>query len=314
MQDAMVMVVATNAQPSRCSNVSQTAAMAAMTASSSIRLRKNAVPAVTCVQTMKPMTKAPVNGATTRATRPERASISPVVFRHRNVAPCSRHTRTSVTPAKTAYGCSRSQNEPVKFWLESIGSPCSRSASAMPISSGLSRLPIVSSQSQVCRQPVASRLPRYSNATPRMISVPSSSASARYMPENIVAYQPGNAANMAAPAQISHTSLPSHSGPIVLMAARRPESLLAMTPCSMPTPKSNPSRMKNPVHKIAMTMNQNGTSALIVASVLDRRDGFVRVHGGWRWRQLLARVLQHQEEIDGAERGIQRDEADQADP
>ena len=27
----------------------------------------------------------------------------------------------------------------------------------------------------------------------------------------------------------------------------------------MPTPKSNPSRMKNPVHKIAMTMNQNGT-------------------------------------------------------
>ena len=37
-----------------------------------------------------------------------------------------------------------------------------------------------------------------------------------------MAYQPGNAANMAAPATISQTSLPSHSGPIVLIAARRP--------------------------------------------------------------------------------------------
>ena len=79
----------------------------------------------------------------------------------------------------------------------------------------------------------------------------------------MVAYQPGKAANMAAPATISQTSLPSHSGPIVLIAARRSASSRPTTLCSMPTPKSNPSRMKNPVHKIAMTMNQNGTKALI---------------------------------------------------
>jgi len=79
------------------------------------------------------------------------------------------------------------------------------------------------------------------------------------MPENMVAYQAGNAANMAAPATISHTSLPSHSGPIVLMAARRPASSRPTALCSMPTPKSKPSRTKKPVHKIAMTLNQNGT-------------------------------------------------------
>ena len=82
----------------------------------------------------------------------------------------------------------------------------------------------------------------------------------------MVAYQPGNAANMAAAATISQTSLPSQSGPIVLMAARRPASSRPTTLCSMPTPKSNPSRTKNPVHRIAMMMNQNGTKLLIGAS------------------------------------------------
>ena len=81
----------------------------------------------------------------------------------------------------------------------------------------------------------------------------------------MVAYQPGNAANMPAPATISQTSLPSHSGPMVLMAARRPASSVPISPCSMPTPKSNPSRMKKPVHSTAMTMYQNGTRLLIVA-------------------------------------------------
>ncbi len=75
----------------------------------------------------------------------------------------------------------------------------------------------------------------------------------------MVAYQPGNAANMPAPATISQTSLPSHSGPIVLIAARRPASSRPTRLCSMPTPKSNPSRTKNPVHKTAMMMYQNGT-------------------------------------------------------
>ena len=92
---------------------------------------------------------------------------------------------------------------------------------------------------------------------------------------------------MAAPATISQTSLPSHSGPIVLMAARRPASSRPTSLCSMPTPKSKPSRTKKPVHRIAMTMNQNGTS-LIVTSVLDGRHGRVQVGLGSRGRELLA--------------------------
>ena len=46
-------------------------------------------------------------------------------------------------------------------------------------------------------------------------------SSGRYSAENTVAYQPGNAANIAAPAVISQTSLPSQTGPMVLSTARR---------------------------------------------------------------------------------------------
>src|ERR1700723_3017129 len=130
----------------------------------------------------------------------------------------------------------------------------------------------------------------------------------------MVAYQPGNAANMAAAATISQTSLPSHSGPIVLMAARRPASSLPTALCSMPTPKSKPSRAKKPVHRTAMTMNQNGIRLPIVTSVLDGRDRGVRLGLGSRRREFLTRVLQHEQEIDGAERAVERDEGDDADP
>src|SRR6478672_12677777 len=129
----------------------------------------------------------------------------------------------------------------------------------------------------------------------------------------MVAYQPGNAANMPAPATISQTSLPSHSGPIVLIAARRPPSSPPTRLWSMPTPKSNPSRMKNPVHKMAMMMYQNGMRP-IVTSVLDGRYRRVRVGLGARGRELFAGVLQHQDQVDGGERAVQHDEGDQADP
>ncbi len=68
---------------------------------------------------------------------------------------------------------------------------------------------------------------------------------------------------MAAPATISHTSLPSHSGPIVLTAARLPASPRPATVCSIPTPKSNPSSTKNPVHSSAITMNQNWARVIL---------------------------------------------------
>src|SRR6266516_6897373 len=131
----------------------------------------------------------------------------------------------------------------------------------------------------------------------------------------MVAYQPGNAANMPAPATMSQTSLPSHSGPIVLMAARRPASSVPTRSCSMPTPKSNPSRMKNPVHRTAMMMNQNGIRLLIACPlVLDGRHRLIGVGRGAGGRELLAGVLQHQQQVDRADRGVYQDEGDQADP
>src|SRR5258708_10909184 len=130
----------------------------------------------------------------------------------------------------------------------------------------------------------------------------------------MVAYQPGNAANMPAPATISQTSLPSHSGPIVLIAARRPASSWPTPLCSMPTPKSNPSRMKKPVHRTAMTMNQNGIRALIVTSVLDGWNWGFQVSLCWWRRELLARVPQHEQQVDGAQGAVERDECHHADP
>ena len=98
-----------------------------------------------------------------------------------------------------------------------------------------------------------------------MMSAASTSTSARYKAENIVAYQPGKAAKIAAPATISHTSLPSHTGPMVFTSTRRSRSLRPRNECSIPTPKSNPSRTKNPTHKMAMTMNQKSPSVIVTS-------------------------------------------------
>src|SRR5215471_10198086 len=194
-----------------------------------------------------------------------------------------------------------------------MGSPFRRSPSATPISSGASTLLTVSSQSQVRRQSGLSRLPRYSNDRPRAMSAASNSTSARLKAENMVAYQPGNAANMAAPATISQTSLPSHSGPIVLIAALRSASFLPTALCSMPTPKSNPSRMKNPVHSTAMRMNQNGTSRIAAPLVLDGGHRLIRLCAGARRRERLFRVLQHQQQVDRGDHGVHQDKRRQAD-
>ena len=75
-----------------------------------------------------------------------------------------------------------------------------------------------------------------------------------------MAYHAGKAANIAATATINQTSLPSHTGPIAPMACSRPASSRPRTPCSIPTPKSKPSRSRKPVHRTAMTTNQNVVS------------------------------------------------------
>ena len=82
-------------------------------------------------------------------------------------------------PVNSPYGWNRSQNDPVYSWLELMGSPCSRSPSTSPISSGAATLPATISPSQVRVQRAACRLPRYSNDTPRTMSAASRTTSAR---------------------------------------------------------------------------------------------------------------------------------------
>jgi hypothetical protein len=117
------------------------------------------------------------------------------------------------------------------------------------------------------RQRGSSILPRHSIAQMRRIIDNRIASSGRYSPEKRVAYIPGNAANIAPPAVISHTSLPSHTGPMVLRTARWccSRSLLATRPktfINMPMPKSKPSSTKKPRNSPARAMNQKSCSAM----------------------------------------------------
>jgi hypothetical protein len=56
-----------------------------------------------------------------------------------------------------------------------------------------------------------------------------------------VPYQAGKAAKVAPPATTSHTSLPSHTGPIDANITDRSSSSRGRNGSSIPTPKSNPS-------------------------------------------------------------------------
>src|SRR6478735_7919604 len=99
---------------------------------------------------------------------------------------------------------------------------------------------------------------------------------------------PGKAANIAPPAVISQTSLPSQTGPMVLSAARRrfSASSLAARPnsaISIPTPKSKPSSTKNPRKSAASAMNQKSCSPISSSSVRERqRRELVAPRGTWR--------------------------------
>jgi hypothetical protein len=86
--------------------------------------------------------------------------------------------------------------------------------------------------------------PRQSNDTARTMRQTRIASNSRYNPENMVAYQAGNAAKVAPAATTSQTSLPSHTGPIVSITAWRSSSSRPIAGASMPTPKSKPSSTK----------------------------------------------------------------------
>src|SRR4051795_846357 len=105
---------------------------------------------------------------------------------------------------------------------------------------------------------------------------------------------------MPAPATTSHTSLPSQNGPIELIATRCSASERETTECSMPTPKSNPSSTKKPVHSTAMMTNQRSGRLMRAAPrrlVGECRDGLhdVRLLVRLRRREVASGVAQHQE-------------------
>src|SRR3954462_12919798 len=123
---------------------------------------------------------------------------------------------------------------------------------------------------------------------------------------------------MAATATTSHTSLPSHSGPIVFITALRPASSLLMTPWTAPTPRSKPSSTKNPVHSTAMRMNHR------VGRVMGRLGSFSVGQGGGDARpvrrglllrrgQLSARVPRHQQPGDQGQSEGDQEEPGEAD-
>ena len=159
-------------------------------------------------------------------------------------------------------------------------------------------------------------MPRSTIATPRRMSATSRRIMARYMAENMVAYQPGKAANMPAPATISQTSLPSHTGLMVASAVCLPASSPPRTPCSIPTPKSKPSRTRKPIHRAATRTNQN--SARVIATSIGELENlgalrrFLRCLLGIVGLELPAGVAGHQPPVDGAHDRVDHHEREQA--
>ena len=150
------------------------------------------------------------------------------------------------------------------------GSPWTSAAKVTPQSTAGNQDPIAIATSAQARHFGSSILPRHSMAQMRTIIATRMANSGRYSPENNVAYISGNAANIAPPAVISHTSLPSHTGPMVLSTARsccsrwpagarRPKNFI-----SIPTPKSKPSKTRKPTKSAARAMNQKSCNPMSV--------------------------------------------------
>ena len=114
---------------------------------------------------MKPAATSAAGIARRLAACSARATSSPVVRKVRNVAPWNANRRTTATPAATVYGLKRSARLPAKSPSESIGTPCTRFASATPQISAAPKSRSVFAQLQTLRQPGLSLFERHSNET-----------------------------------------------------------------------------------------------------------------------------------------------------
>src|SRR6266568_8526328 len=118
---------------------------------------------------------------------------------------------------------------------------------------------------------------------------------------------------MAPPAVSSQTSLPSQTGPMVLIMVRRSGSSFPRKGRRMPTPKSNPSSTKYPDHRIAMRMNQKVARFMTISSVLEdgQRLGGAGLFGLGRGAGLD--VPDRQPSRVGGEPGVEQGEHGQRD-
>src|ERR1700736_4339534 len=110
----------------------------------------------------------------------------------------------------------------------------------------------------------------------------------------MLAYQTGKAANVAPPATISHTSLPSQIGPMAFLASRRSMSSRPIARLRMPTPKSKPSSTKYPAHSRPIRANHEvfklATGPVITSLLIDEFLGGRLTLGAGRRLCTLAGV------------------------
>jgi len=127
-------------------------------------------------------------------------------------------------PRPDAVGGQKIEELPVKSWLELIGRPVRRSPRPTPMSNGIDKLPIVMHQVHELSNGDYGSCPcsRGRRRVPSMPPGPGPGpAAAPVQGGEHRSCQPGKAAKVAAPATISHTSLPSQNGAIVSSAASR---------------------------------------------------------------------------------------------
>ena len=239
----------------------------------------------------------------TRRASCDRSRMSPVVFRHKNVAPCSADQDQG--DAGEQGGADRSQNEAGEALAELIGSPCSSPGQppdqqrGQHAPRGQQHVPDTAPAGRVALAAVlnATRTIRRSAAGPARGCRPrTSSRTSRGTREH--AYpRPRSARPRCRPTAAD-----------LLIAARRP-ARPGYQGVQHADAEVEPSRMKNPVHKTAMTMYQNGMRP-ITTSNTDGRPARPRrpCAGG----ELLAGIPQHQQQVDGGEGAVQHDEGDQA--
>ena len=223
--------------------------------------------------------------------------MSPVVFRHRNVAPCSSADQHERDPGEHGVGLEQVPERPGELLA------------------GVDRQPVQQVAQGHADQQRGQQAARGQRTVPG--AAPARRvALAAVLERDAADDQRGQQQHQREVEGGEHGRVPAGEGgehrgpgddqPDLVAVPQRPDRVdggpaarlrrVPTTACSMPTPKSKPSRTKKPVHRTAMTMNQNGTRRHRGPSVLDRRVRGRRRRPSVRaGGEFLAGVPQHQD-------------------